>query len=107
MDVVLGGSADPQEAFIDDKPEALTQFLGKAPLTEIDCFLKPLKLRYGDVVMICSDGVGGVLEEQMIHQRLGKTSPSEMCAALEEGVLARRIKYQDNYTALVIQCVYN
>lgn len=91
---------------IDSESEdaALSQFLGMPELDEVDCFRRPLPLKDEDVLLLCSDGVGGVLTEETITSCLQKESPDAVCAALEDAILQEGRLYQDNYTALVIRC---
>lgn len=93
---------------IDSEPDdaALSQFLGMPELDEVDYFRRPLPLKDEDVLLLCSDGVGGVLTEDTIISCLRKDSPDAMCVALEDAVLQAGRQNQDNYTALVIRCAY-
>ena len=85
--------------------EALTAFLGMTGLEDADCSVRPLPLREGDVLLACSDGVGGVLSPEEIAQALRGDSAEEMCAGLEAGIAAHARPNQDNYTAVVVKCV--
>ena len=95
-------------AEMEPEPEdaALSQFLGMPGLDEIDGFLRPLSLKDGDVLLLCTDGVGGVLAEGTILSCLQKASSDAMCVALEDAVMQAERQNQDNYTALVIRCAY-
>lgn len=88
-----------------DPEEALTGFLGMVGLTEIDCSVRPLPLEEGDILLACSDGVGGVLSGQEVTLCLQENSVEEMCAALEARILSYGRYNQDNYTAIVVKCV--
>ena len=50
-------------------------------------------------------GVGGVLSEQCIAECISHGSPEDMCAALKKEVQNVGSRDQDNYTALVLQCI--
>jgi len=89
-----------------DEPNALTSFLGMEHLEDLDYFINPLPVRHGDVLLLCSDGVGGVLTNEQILKALECSTPQESCAVLEQNILMANKAYQDNYTALVIQCAY-
>lgn len=101
---ILNGSMDPGAARQNVEKEAITQFLGMAELEEIDSLQKPLKLKAGDVILSCSDGVGGVLGQETLTEILSHGKPEEMCAAIEKKIKEANISGQDNYTALIIQC---
>ncbi len=86
--------------------DALTRFLGMPDLDRTDRFLRPLKLSDGDVIMLCSDGIGGVLDAAAITGALSGPSASASCRAMEAAISRAGRINQDNYTALVIRCVY-
>lgn len=104
---IMCGSLDPEPARSTPQKEALTQFLGMGQQDEIDCNIKPIRLRPGDVIMLCSDGVAGVLDEQCLTDCLSYGIPADMCSALEENIRDVNNRYQDNYTALIVQCRKN
>ncbi len=104
LEILRSGSVDPERAREDPEGPALTGFLGMENLREVDEFLKPMRLHDGDLILLCSDGVAGVLSEDILKSCLGKRTPEEMCIALEEAVKSENRRYQDNYTALIIQC---
>lgn len=84
--------------------DALTQFLGMSGFDEVDHFVRPLRLKAGDVLLFCSDGVGGVLNERQLTDSLSFGQPEDMCVELHKKIARINGKYQDNFTALVIQC---
>ncbi|MCQ2521730.1 MAG: protein phosphatase 2C domain-containing protein [Lachnospiraceae bacterium] len=104
-EAIMDGELDPEPARVHPDTAALTQFLGYAGLSEIDGSVRPMKLHEGDVLLACSDGVGGVLSEEEIKAVLSYPQPEMMCAAIERSVLAHKKKNQDNYTAIVVKCV--
>jgi protein phosphatase len=79
----------------------LSAFLGMDILEEIDYNRKPLRLRDGDVLLLCSDGISGVLQESEIMEALA-FPPPEACARLNDAVARRGNPKQDNYTGLII-----
>ena len=105
-DLISDGVMDPDDVILDDNPSALTEFLGKNPIQSIDSFAYPLKLRVNDVVLLCTDGIGGSVKNSAIYQALSNNTPTQMCMALETLVKNQNSRYQDNYTALVIQCAF-
>lgn len=72
----------------------------------VDRSLHPLPLMGGDTLLLCSDGVGGVLRESALRTCLEAPTAAEACARLERDILAQARRNQDNYTALVIKCGY-
>lgn len=106
LETIRSGSMDPEPARADNEAEALTQFLGMDGLEDVDCLRRPLRLRDGDLFLLCSDGVAGVLTEETLRACLGEGTPEQICAALENAILLENRRFQDNYTALVIRCGY-
>lgn len=104
MEAIRSGSVDPSVADGNKENAALTQFLGMPSLDDVDFLRKPLLLQKGDVLLLCSDGVGGVVDEKAITDCIGIHHAPAVCAALDQAVRRANKKYQDNYTALVIRC---
>lgn len=104
LDAIRQGSMDPAQGREEPEKAALTQFLGMDALDDVDCLRRPLRLHDGDVFLLCSDGVGGAVPEARVRECLSLRTPEEMCAALERAVAEAENPYQDNYTALIIQC---
>ncbi len=98
-------AAGPPPAWIEDHPQraALTSFLGLPEIPEIDHNARPLALQAGDRLLLCSDGVDGVL------------TPEELTAGLDgdphtaaQGLIARLraldLPFQDNATVAILAC---
>lgn len=103
LENIREGFFDPQECREDVEAAALTQFLGMPGLSEVDCSVRPMMLRKGDVLLACSDGVGGVMDEMEI---LGALELSEDAGRqIEQCIVEHANQNQDNYTALIIRCV--
>ena len=103
-EAISAGSIDPTEADQDPDGHRLSAFLGMGGLPDLDYLRRPLPLRDGDILLLCSDGVGGVVTESQIIQNLSSSSAAEMCLNLDESVRRAARVHQDNYTALVIRC---
>lgn len=101
---IRDGSMDYEEARNDFEEAALTEFLGMPELDEVDVLRRGLPLDTGDMVLMCSDGVGGVLDEKEIIECMEGRTPEEACAMIKEAVLRANRPGQDNFTALVISC---
>lgn len=106
MDGIRSGNLNPEAGRNSGEAAALTQFLGMRGLSEADGSVRPLPLAQGDVLLACSDGVGGVLDEGEVLEALNLNSAQGMCRCIESKVLAYAGKNQDNYTALVVKCMY-
>lgn len=103
-EAIVAGSIDPTAADQDPDGHRLSAFLGMGGLSDLDYLRQPLPLRDGDILLLCSDGVGGVVTESQIIQNLSNNSAAEMCLHLDESVRRASRVHQDNYTALVIRC---
>ena len=82
---------------------ALISFLGLAEIPEIDRNLRPLTLEAGDRLLLCSDGVDGVLSRDELRQGLAaapQTAAEELIAQLR----ALNRHYQDNATVAILAC---
>jgi protein phosphatase len=106
MENIRAGKLDPEEGRRSPEAVALTQFLGMTGMDDVDCSARPLPLKEGDVLVACSDGVGGVLDEDEMYRALMLEEAQEMCRCMEQGIIAHARRNQDNYTALVVRCMY-
>ena len=97
---------NPQEGREASEAAALTQFLGMKGFDDVDCSVRPLPLKEGDVLLACSDGVGGVMDEDEIKNSLSLMSVQAMCGQIEQKIAAHAKTNQDNYTALIVKCLY-
>lgn len=90
-----------------DMPEAsaLTGFLGMTGLCGVECSVRPVPMNEGDVLLACSDGIGGVLDPKEISESLRKARAEEICSDLEAKIVSQNRPNQDNYTAIVVKCV--
>ncbi len=105
LEAIRDGDMTPISPSDIPEGEALTAFLGMIGLEEADCSVRPLPLQEGDVLLACSDGVGGVLGQEEIVRALQEENVEAMCARLEAGIVAHARTNQDNYTAVVVKCI--
>lgn len=104
LNLIRGGSMDPALAKRDRESQAVTQFLGIDRLEDVDWLRQALPLEDGDILLLCSDGVGSVLSCQEIQDCLCLKTANDACRALNAAVAGKRLPHQDNYTAVVIRC---
>ncbi len=100
----LRGDASTFDGREVSEKDALTKFLGMEYLEDYDCTKRPMPIYSGDTYLLCSDGVGDVLDEECIYSCMSRADANAVCNSLEENILAADKQYQDNYTALVIKC---
>lgn len=89
------------QAMTCEDAERLTSFIGMGPLQETDGNLNPFPLRTGDVLLLCSDGVSGVLSPPELMEGMN-LEPEEGCKLLEALIRRKHILDQDNYTGIMI-----
>ena len=98
------GEISSREASGDPQRKALTSYIGMGKLAKIDRNIRPLKLCPGDRVMLMSDGVFGTLNDEEITAAM-KLPLTESCEALDQMIRGKKLPAQDNYTALILECV--
>jgi len=81
----------------------LSSFIGIDCLGEVDFNLRAMELLPGDVLLLCSDGVSGVLSPLELLEAMS-LAPEEGCNLLEAFIAERALPEQDNYTAIIIAC---
>jgi serine/threonine protein phosphatase PrpC len=83
--------------------EALISFLGIGNLTLMDINRRPLELRSGDVVLVCSDGLYRTLSEDTIRTICLEHLPNPQKAAdvLTESAILASLESQDNTSVVV------
>ena len=79
----------------------LTAFVGMHALAEVDQNLRPWRLKRGDVILLCSDGISGVLSPAELKEAMS-LEPGEGCQLLETMVEEKALPGQDNYTGILI-----
>lgn len=103
---IAQGILDPRAANEADGAQRLSEFMGSGAIGELDASRRPLALQAGDQLLLCSDGVGGVLNPRELCGCLAKPTPMQACQAMEQEIVHRNLAHQDNFTAMVIRCGY-
>lgn len=106
LESIRSGTMNPKEGREASEAAALTQFLGMTGFDDVDGSVRPFPLKEGDVLLACSDGVGGVMDEEEIRNALSFISVQAMCGQIEQKIAAHAKTNQDNYTALIVRCLY-
>ena len=96
------GGMPRAEALADKDAEALTGYLGMPGLADIDMNRRPMMLEPGDQVLLCSDGLYGTLNDNLIAEILQKSSAQDVAHKLMKAVLGRNVPHQDNVTITVL-----
>lgn len=82
--------------------DELTSYLGRKDLPFVDVTTAPVRLTKGEWVLLCSDGLHGVLSSTEIGAEL-RGSPSQAARRLIERALERCMPEQDNVTVVVFR----
>ncbi len=80
----------------------LVHYLGNKHFSHFDLPQEPFLLLPGDVLILCSDGLYGVLPEADIVGIVAKSTPKTAAGALIKAALARKVPGQDNLTVHVV-----
>lgn len=82
----------------------LTSNIGRETIPLIDQNFIPYKLRQGDKLLLCSDGVSGTLSDAEILECMNSSSPEICTEQIAEMIEMKNKRGQDNYSAVVIYC---
>lgn len=97
---VRAGLLTEEQARTHAQRNVITRSLGTQPDVEVDVFAEPLE--EGDIVLLCSDGLSGVVDNDEIRSIVERFAPQESVYHLIER--ANENGGPDNITAIVI-CV--
>jgi protein phosphatase len=101
MDLVRRGVITAQGAREHPDRNILQRALGRQPEVEISTWREGTPLQVGDRYLLCSDGLSGVLTDEIIREAALGDDPPNACAALID--LARRAGAPDNVTVGIIK----
>lgn len=104
LEHIRDGLFDPKACRENQEAEALVQFLGMPEISDVDGSVRPMYLQRGDTILVCSDGVSGVLDNSEIIDALCYQSGQDACRQIEQCIIKHANPNQDNYTALIIKC---
>jgi len=102
MRLVRLGNITPEQAKTHPQRNSLTQFVGidEAEMV-IEAHKSKVKMKNGDVFMLCSDGLTDMVEEAEISRILAaSTKPAEAARRLVEAALSR--EGRDNITVIIL-----
>lgn len=86
----------------DKDQNKLTRVLGSDYYIPPDCDIYSTPLEDGDSFILCTDGFWEyVYEEEMEEDLASSSTPEEALAKMEQRLLSRVTKYNDNYSAIV------
>jgi protein phosphatase len=97
--MIRDGELTVEQAAVHPMRSILTRALGTEPSVEVDAY--ELALRAGDVVLLCSDGLTGMVPDERIQRGLRHDDPEESAGELVRQ--ARRGGGLDNITVVVVR----
>lgn len=100
----VNGELSAQDAFTDPQGGGLTSYLGMARIRSLDLPAQGLRLFPGDKVVLMSDGVYNALEEEELTALL-TDEPQATAERLRSAIEAKQYSNQDNYTAVILECL--
>lgn len=96
------GQLTPREAAEHPQRDHLTSNLGRQDLTELDLLDPPKKLAPNDWILLCSDGLHGMLSDAEIAAELHGSS-QDAAQRLVQRVTERPEPEKDNVTVVILQ----
>ena len=104
LELINADCMDPTSARTMAEAHAVTQFLGVDVLDDVDWFRRAMPLEDGDTLLLCSDGIAGVLSESQLAEYLNLENINDSCARMKQAILEKNLDHQDNFTGIVIRC---
>ena len=98
------GEISSREAAQNPQRKALTSFIGMGRIEKIDRNIRPLTLQKKDRVLLMTDGVFGTLSEEELTAAM-KLPVAESSEAIHQMIRQKNAAAQDNYTALILECM--
>ena len=92
-----------EEAQANPDRKVLTSYVGTGDLSDIDCNIRPYKVKPDDILVLCTDGLYQSLTEDEIMDNIGG-HPQEAASALIRAATEKEIAQQDNLSVIVFRC---
>ena len=103
-DLIERGSITPEEARVHPQRSVITRALGSDPSTLPDIY--EMNVSAGDRLLLCSDGLSGMVDDSLIESTMTRVADPQRCAAalVNEAITAGGY---DNVTAVVVDVPSN
>ena len=101
--LVREGQLTPEQAKVDPRRNVVTRSVGVGPHVEIDVEHEPGMLRPGDTLLVCSDGLHGVVSDEELQA--AASSPDLAQGCIEAIRLANSRGGPDNITVVLARVV--
>lgn len=101
-EMVRGGELTPEQAEVHPQRSVITRALGIEPAVEVDMY--PVELHDGDRILLCSDGLSGMVRTEDIAAILQR-EPDPQKAANKLVDAANKAGGEDNITVVILDVV--
>lgn len=102
-DRYISGKISEEQLLSDPMKKRIYSYIGAEVLKDVEINEKPVRLRAGDKVLLCSDGVYNSLPEIEMESILSKSiDPFETAEEIIEAIKAKDYAKQDNATVIVL-----
>lgn len=107
LEQVNRGEITMEQANNDKKKDALISYMGMGGVSIMDVIEKPFKLKKGDFVILCSDGLYRSLSDNEIFNIVKLNADNMQIAArqLTDYALSKNNPYQDNTSVITIRYI--
>lgn len=104
QEMVNAGQMTMEEAVGKRQKEALISFLGIGNISLMDINTSPFEMKYGDIIMLCSDGITKTLSDNQIKKIITDDTvrPEQKAEALVEAATHANSHSQDNTSVAMI-----
>lgn len=96
---VADGAISMEQALAHPDAPALTEYMGGKHANP-DYSITPWQVEDNDVYLLCSDGISDTLTYDEIREAMSH-EPGKCADLLEQGIMRKNKRFQDNYTAIV------
>lgn len=105
QEMVANGQITREDAMNRRQKEALISFLGIGNVNLMDVNTQPFEMQYGDVVMLCSDGITKTLSDDQIHSIISSeiVSMEDKAKTLVNAAITGNTHSQDNTSVAILQ----
>lgn len=105
QEMVANGQMTMEEAMSKRQKEALISFLGIGNVTLMDVNTQPFEMQYGDIVMLCSDGITKTLTDEQIYGIITSeiVSMEDKAKTLVNAAITGNTHSQDNTSVAIVQ----
>lgn len=101
---VAAGQMTMEEAMAQRHKEALISYLGMGNVSLMDINIEPFTMQYGDMIMLCSDGITKTLPDAQIKKIIlaDEVKPAQKAEALVEAATHANSHSQDNTSVVLV-----